>query len=127
MFVSTMLVGSVLGGAHIGVPFIDPGIPASVVVLGLLVVFAVELPVAAGAAIIGAFAFLHGHAHGSEASQTLNGLGYMAGFALATATLQGLAIAFALSAQRALAGSSVRFAGGACVAVGVGLSCGVLS
>ena len=73
--------------AHIALPFVEPGILASVVALGLLVALAVDIPVAAGAAIIGAFALLHGHAHGSEVAETFNGVEYMAGFALATAAL----------------------------------------
>jgi urease accessory protein len=124
--VGMMLIGGALGMAHVTLPFVDSGILASVVVLGLLVVFAVDLPVAAGAAVVGAVALLHGHAHGSEVAETLTGLAYMAGLALATITLHGLGIVFAFSARRVLWGSSVRVAGGACVALGVGLLFGVL-
>jgi len=95
-------------------------------VLLLLVVFAVDLPVVPGAAVVGAFALLHGHAHGSEVAET-GGLAYLAGFALATVTLHGPGIAFAVSARRVLWGSFVRLTGTACVAVGVGLSLGALS
>ena len=88
-----------------------------VVVLLLLVVFAVDLPVVPGAAVVGAFALLHGHAHGSEVAET-GGLAHMAGFVLATFTLPGLGIAFAVSARHVRWGSVVRLAGTACVAVG---------
>ena len=83
----------------------------------LLVVFAVDLPVVPGAAVVGAFALLHGHAHGSEVAET-SGLAHTAGFALATVTLHGLGIAFAVSARHVRWGSFVRLAGTACVAVG---------
>jgi len=126
-FVGTMFIGGALGMVHIAVPYVDPGILASVIVMGLLVVFAVDLPVAAGAAIIGAFAFLHGHAHGSEVPETVNGVMYMAGLGMATAALLGIGIAFALSARRVLSGLPIRIAGGACIVVGVGLLCGVLA
>ena len=62
---------------------------------------AVDLPVVAGAAIIGVFALLHGHAHGSEVAENVGGVEYMAGFALATATLHVVGIGFALAMARA--------------------------
>lgn len=94
--------------------------------LGLLVGFAVDLPVVPGAPVVGAFALLHGHAHGSEVAET-GGLAHMAGFSLAIVTLHGLGIAFAVSARRVRWGSFVRPTGAACVAVGIGLSLGVPS
>ena len=125
-FVGVMLVGGALGMAHVALPLVEPGILASVVALGLLVALAVDLPLAAGAAIIGLFALLHGHAHGTEVAETMNGLEYMAGFALATATLHAIGIGFALTMQRARWRSVVRVAGAAGAAVGIGLFIGVL-
>jgi len=118
-FVGVMLVGGTLGMAHVAVPFVEPGILASVVALGLLVALAVDLPVWTGALIIGAFAVLHGHAHGTEVPATASGIEYMAGFAFATALLHGVRIAgrfvsgcgsgtwFALPARHALPSASV--------------------
>src|SRR5476651_1114587 len=100
-FVGVMLIGGALGMAHVPVPFVEPGILASVVALGLLVALAVDLPVWLGAVIIGAFALLHGHAHGSEVAETVSGAQYMAGLALSTATLHLVGIGFALTMQRA--------------------------
>lgn len=125
-FVGVMLIGGALGMARIAVPFVEPGILASVVALGLMVALAVDLPVAVGAAIIGIFALLHGHSHGTEVPETVNGLEYMAGFALATATLHTLGISFALTSRRAALRPVIRVAGAACVAIGVGLFKGVL-
>jgi len=115
-----MLGGAALGMAHISVPFVEPGILASVVALGLLVALAVDLPVSAGIAIIGVFALLHGHAHGTEVPENAAGLDYMAGFALATAMLHLVGIAAGLASglkYRVL----TRTAGAACAAIGVGL------
>jgi urease accessory protein len=126
-FVGVMLVGGVLGMAQVPVPFVEPGILASVVALGLLVTLAVELPVAAGAAIVGVFALLHGHAHGTEVAESMSGAEYMAGFALATVGLHALGIGFALTMQRAVLRPAIRVAGVACVAVGVGLFAGVIA
>src|SRR5664279_4465319 len=86
-FVGVMLIGGALGMAHVTVPFVEPGILASVVALGLLVALAVDLPVWAGATIVAVFALLHGHAHGTEVVETVSGAEYVAGFALATVTL----------------------------------------
>ncbi|HEY0235095.1 MAG TPA: HupE/UreJ family protein [Afipia sp.] len=120
-FVVVMLAGGALGMAHVPLPFVEPAILASVVVLGLMVTFAVDLPVWLGAAIIGAFALFHGHAHGFEAPENVGGVEYMAGFALATATLHGLGIAIALSLKSARMQPLVRVAGAACVLIGVSL------
>ena len=65
-FVGVMVLGGALGIAGVAVPMVEPGILASVVVLGLLVLAAAQLPVAAGAVLVAAFALLHGHAHGAE-------------------------------------------------------------
>ena len=125
-FVGVMSVGAALGMAHIALPLVEPGILASVVVLGLMVTLAVDLPVAMGAVLIGAFALLHGHAHGSEVAENIGGIAYMAGFALATATLHLVGIGFAQLMARAQLGPAIRVAGALCVAVGAGLYAGVI-
>ena len=124
-FVGVMLVGAALGMQHVPVPFVEPGILASVVALGLLVALAIDLPVSAGVAIIGLFALFHGHAHGTEVPENAGGLDYMAGFAVATALLHGIGIAAALGLGLRFRGL-VRAAGAACAAVGVGLAFGML-
>ena len=125
-FVGVMLVGGALGMAHVPVPFVEPGILASVVTLGLLVALAVDLPIIVAAAIIGVFALLHGHAHGSEVAENVGGIEYMAGFALATASLHAMGIAFALLMHRAALRPVIRAAGAVCVMIGAGLYAGVL-
>ena len=124
-FVGVMLVGGVLGMLHMPLPFVEPGILASVVALGLLVALAVDLPVSAGVAIIGLFALFHGHAHGTEVPENAGGLEYMAGFAIATAALHATGIAARLGLGIRFRGLA-RAAGAASAAVGVGLVFGVL-
>ena len=124
-FVGVMLVGGTLGMAHVAVPFVEPGILASVVALGLLVALAVDLPVWTGALIIGAFAVLHGHAHGTEVPATASGIEYMAGFAFATALLHGVGIAGAVGLGMRFR-NVVRVAGAACATIGIGLAAGVI-
>ena len=125
-FVGVMLIGGALGMAHVAVPLVEPGILASVVALGLMVVLAIDLPVAAGAAIVAVFALLHGHAHGTEVAETLSGAEYIAGFALATVTLHGVGVGFAQLMARAQLRPLVRVAGAVCVLIGAGLYAGVL-
>jgi urease accessory protein len=125
-FVGVMLIGGALGMAHVAVPFVEPGILASVIALGLLVALAIDLPVAAGAPVVAVFALLHGHAHGTEVAETLSGAEYMAGFAFATATLHLIGIGFAQTMQHAQLRPLIRIAGAVCVLVGAGLYAGVL-
>jgi urease accessory protein len=125
-FIGVMLFGGVLGMAHVALPFVEPGILVSVVALGLAVALAIDLSIIVGAAIIGIFALLHGHTHGTEVADTINGLEYMAGFAVATATLHALGISLALDAQRGTARPAIRLVGAACIAIGVGLFSGVI-
>ncbi|BCM16546.1 HupE/UreJ family protein [Mesorhizobium sp. J8] len=124
-FVGVMLAGGALGMLHVPVPFVEPAILASVVALGLLVALAIDLPVAAGIAVIGLFALFHGHAHGTEVPENAGGFDYMAGFAMATALLHGFGIAAGLGLGSRLRGLA-RAAGAACAAIGLGLAFGVL-
>ncbi|WP_404925926.1 HupE/UreJ family protein [Mesorhizobium sp. ORM16] len=124
-FVGVMLAGGALGMLHVPLPFVEPGILASVVALGLFVALAVDLPVTAGVAIIGAFALFHGHAHGTEVPENAAGLEYMAGFAVATALLHAAGIAAGLGLGRRFR-VLVRAAGAACTAIGLGLVLGAV-
>lgn len=121
-FVGVMLIGGALGMAHVPLPFVEPGILASVVALGLLVALAVELPVTIGALIVAVFALLHGHAHGSEVAETVNGAEYMAGFALATAALHLAGIGFAQTMTHFALKPVVRIAGVVCLLLGTGFA-----
>ncbi|GAB4356295.1 MAG: HupE/UreJ family protein [Oricola sp.] len=83
-FVAMLAAGALLGVGGIPLPFVEPGILASVVVLGLMIATARVFPAGLGLVVIGGFALLHGHAHGTEAAGALTG--YMAGF-MATSVL----------------------------------------
>ena len=124
-FVASMLAGGVLGMSHLNIPLVEPGILTSVVVFGLLVTMAAEIPLGAGAAIIAVFAMLHGHAHGTEIPENAKGIEYLAGFAAATVLLHAIGVAAAMfsgSRYRNLA----RAGGAACMAIGFGLIAGML-
>jgi urease accessory protein len=124
-FVGMMIVGFAMAAGGIGLPFVEPAILASGIVLGLLVVLAVKAPVAAGAAVVGAFALFHGHAHGSEAGAA-SLIPYAAGFAIATAALHVAGIALGLTADGRVGRLALRGAGAAVALAGVAIAGGVL-
>lgn len=126
VFVGMMLFGGVLAMQGTPLPFVEPAILASVVALGFLVALAVDLPIGAGAAVISVFGLFHGHAHGTEVTETVSGVGYMAGFALATAALHLLGIGFAELMTHFKLQSAIRVAGMLCVSVGAGLFAGAI-
>lgn len=116
-FVTVMALGGLVAVAGVDLPMVELGIIGSVLVLGLLVAAAPQLPFWAPAAIVALFALFHGHAHGTEMPETVSGLAYGLGFVLAAASLHGLGLALGLL----VAGRSplaLRLGGGAIAACG---------
>src|SRR4029077_19480129 len=97
-FVTTMLAGFAAATLGLQMPLVEPAIWSSVIILGLLVALAVKAPVWLGAAIVGFFAFFHGHVHGTEATAG-SLVPYAAGFALATTGLHAAGIGLGLFAK----------------------------
>lgn len=123
-FVATMVLGGILGATAVGLPGVETGILASVLVLGALVAVAARFPLALSVAVVALFALFHGHAHGTEMPATVSGFTYGIGFATATALLHAAGIAFALSLKQLRSPASprlVRFAGAAIGLGGVAL------
>ncbi|MEZ5666614.1 MAG: HupE/UreJ family protein [Alphaproteobacteria bacterium] len=124
VFVGVMLLGGMLGIAGVSLPAIEPGIAASIVVLGTMVAVSANLPLWAGAGIVGLFALAHGHAHGTEAPEAGAALLYGAGFALATAALHAAGIGLALASRGKVWRTAVRAAGAAVALAGAALAFG---
>ena len=123
MFVTTMLAGFAAAAMGLQIPLVEPVIWSSIIVLGLLVALAVRVPIWLGAAIVGLFAFFHGHAHGTEvASASL--IPYAGGFALATAALHATGIGLGLFAEHTLGRIALRAMGGLAVLGGMALIAG---
>ena len=95
-FVLAMTAGGALGMADIPMPFVELGIAASVLVLGIIVAVGVKAPVAIAMGLVGAFALFHGHAHGTEMPIDTSAAAYAAGFVLATALLHAGGIALGI-------------------------------
>jgi urease accessory protein len=89
-----MAVAGAFGAAGVPLPGVEVGIALSGIVLGCMVLFAVQMPVWAAMSIAGVFAVFHGHAHGVELPSSANPMAYALGFVLATGTLHlcGIAI-----------------------------------
>jgi urease accessory protein len=124
-FVSVMALGGLLGMANIPVSFVEAGVVASLLVLGMMVATAARFPLQVCAAIIAVFAFFHGYVHGTESPLNHPGVAYVAGFVLSTSMLHitGLGMAWIIReigrpAWIRLAGAAIMLCGGAIWAVG---------
>lgn len=116
-FVLLMAAGAAFGMAGLPLPFVELGIAASVIVLGSIVAFAREAPIAVAMGIVGVFAIFHGHAHGTEMVLNAAGGAYAAGFLLATALLHLAGIVLGCAIGRIADGRVSYRLGGALVAL----------
>ena len=92
-FMSMMAMGGAIGMAQLPFPDVESGIAASIILFGCLIASASNPPPWVGAAVVGAFALFHGHAHGIEMNTGNLGALYAAGFVIATGLLHLAGIA----------------------------------
>lgn len=127
-FVGTMTAGFLLALAGLPLPFVEPVVAASVVVLGLLAMVALRASTPVGMAMVGFFALFHGYAHGGEMGEA-GALRFCAGFAVATASLHVAGVAIGLGFGRFADGGTgrilTRIAGGLAALGGLLLIAGV--
>jgi urease accessory protein len=126
VFPLVMASGGALGIVGVPVPAVETGIAASAVVLGLAVAFGARPPLWVAAAVVGAFAIFHGHAHGTELPEAANPLTYAIGFVMATGLLHLLGIAFGLLVRWPAGMVAVRAGGGAIALTGVAFLTGLV-
>ena len=107
-FVATMIAGFMVALGGFGLPFVEPVIAASVIVIGLLALVALQVPTPVGMATVGFFALFHGYAHGGELGEA-GAWPFMAGFAIATALLHAAGIAIGLGMGRVAGGPTGRW------------------
>lgn len=98
-FALSMIAGFGLGLSHVTLPFVEPMILASVVVLGLVVALAVRPDVWICVVLVGLFALFHGNAHATELGSADAG-GFGLGFVCATALLHAAGIGIGMSLGR---------------------------
>lgn len=65
-FIGMVMTGMLAGALGMALPGLELGIALTVAAMGALIAVAARLPAAAGITMVGAFAFLHGNAHGLE-------------------------------------------------------------
>ncbi len=118
-FIGVMVLGGLAGFLGLNLPFVETGIATSLMVLGLLVAFALPLHVAAMAAVVGLFAFFHGHAHGTELPEAASPLAYAGGFVLATASLHAFGVGTGMLLKRPAGQVAVRLSGAAIALAGL--------
>jgi len=99
-FVVMMAVAALISANGFSLPALEPFIAGSVVLLGLMVVFAIRLPINFSMLLVGLFAVFHGYAHGLEMPQASSAIQYGSGFVLATALLHLIGIGLGKVAYR---------------------------
>jgi len=127
-FVGTMAVGFAAALLDMPLPFVEPVILASVVVIGLMAAVALNVPTAMAMLMVGFFAFFHGHAHGGELGAA-GAASFGVGFAVSTAILHATGIAIGLGFSRLFGGAAgltaIRITGGATALGGLWLAAGI--
>lgn len=118
-FPLVMIVGAMAAAAGFALPAAESGIAASVLVLGLLVAFAVNMPAWGGLPVVALFAAAHGFAHGLEMPAGGDLVRYGAGFVAATVLLHLAGLLAGRFLKDASAGAMVRALGGAVAAGGL--------
>ncbi|MFM2432114.1 MAG: hypothetical protein RLZZ511_3328 [Cyanobacteriota bacterium] len=117
-FLGVMAIGGSLGQGIPAFAGTEPMILLSNLILGLCLLMAWQLPLAAGVTLVGGFALFHGLAHGAEIPVGSNGLHYALGFLLSTALLHGLGLIAGFGLQR-FSPRSLRWLGAAVVGAGL--------
>jgi urease accessory protein len=117
-FPLVMSIGGVLGVRGVPLPGVEIGVAASALALGLVIALAARPPLWAAAALVGAFAIFHGHAHGAELPHAAQPLAYGVGFVVATGLLHVTGIAIGVIERWRQGRLALRLAGGAIALAG---------
>jgi urease accessory protein len=118
-FPMVMAFGGMLALIGIPLPAIGIGIALSAIALGWMVLEEARPPLGVAAALVGAFAIFHGHAHGTELPPGADGILYSVGFVIATGALHATGIAVGLVHRWRAGAIALRVAGAAVAVAGV--------
>jgi len=99
-FMTMLAFGSGIATYWQSLPLAEPGIAASVLMLGLLVALSLQLHALLSVMIIALFGLLHGYAHGLELPESAAPAAYALGFLAATAMLHLSGIAAGVAAHK---------------------------
>ncbi|MBR9844239.1 MAG: HupE/UreJ family protein [Rhodobacteraceae bacterium] len=120
-FVSAMATGFLLALSGLPLPFVEPAILASVLILGVLVALSVRLPANGAMLVVAAFGLFHGHAHGAEIGGA-SPWPYLAGFALASMALHLVGLGVGVAMTRFSTNAVTRGIGGLIALMGAWLA-----
>lgn len=84
LFVLVMAFGAFVALKGVSMPFVEPGILASIFVLGLMLLTAKKMRAMSSVVLVAAFALFHGHAHGTEMLAGTHVITYFVGFILSS-------------------------------------------
>ena len=118
-FPLTMALSGLLGAYGMQLPWVESGIAASVLVLGVMIALALKPPPWACTGLVMLFAVFHGHAHGTELPETASPALYGLGFAIATAILHAIGLGIGQLKRWAVLQQLVRQGSSAIAATGV--------
>jgi urease accessory protein len=110
-FPLVMAMGGMLGFLGVPMPAVEYGIAASAIVLGTAVAFEVRPALVIATLVVGCFAILHGHAHGTELPPGQSALLYSIGFVVATGCLHAVGIGIGTVHRRRWGHRLLRVAG----------------
>ena len=125
-FPLVMSFGGVLGVRAVPLPAVEIGIAASAAVLGIMIFLSARPLLSVAAGIVGAFAIFHGHAHGAELPAAAEPLAYGLGFVLVTGLLHAAGIAIGLLDRWPAGALTLRGLGAVIGAIGLYLLGGLL-
>jgi urease accessory protein len=118
-FPLVMAAGAVLGIAGLPLPWVESAMAASVLILGAMVALTLKPSLTASVTLIGLFAFMHGHSHGTELPHAVSAATYAAGFLTGTLMLHAVGLAIGGLSRWPRAAVGLRAAGAAVAAIGV--------
>ena len=125
-FPLVMSFGGVLGVRAVPLPAVEIGVAASAAVLGIMILLSARPLLSVAAGIVGAFAVFHGHAHGAELPAAAEPLAYGLGFVLVTGLLHAAGIAVGLLDRWPAGALALRGLGAVIGAIGLYLLGGLL-
>ena len=99
-FMIMLVAGAGIAMQWQSLPLVEAGIATSVLSLGLLIMLALQLPVALSVSITALFGLFHGYAHGLELPRSAAPAEYALGFLAATASLHLCGIATGLAIRK---------------------------
>jgi urease accessory protein len=121
-FLAAMAAGAALAVAGVSLPAYERAITGSVVVLGLILLAMMRVTLPVAMVLTGAFALVHGFAHGTELPLSISPLQTATGMLLATAALHATGVMAGTVLVRRRATLALQVFGALAALAGLGLA-----